>query len=498
MNAPPPTPFTPTYSYESSPIKGADLLRDPPSEGERFPEKRRFRDLPFLIFFILHLVAFFVIFVSVRDPSRFHGPHDSSSDSAPPENPMEERSTTEGSQEEGSEEDSGSGEVFPSEVKLMFACIISIIACVGFNRIWLSLLKWHAIFLIYLSIGLTVIFLWIFALALVSGGALGAGIVFIAIGVLELAFAWLFRSRIAFAGDTLSCVANVFRQFRGMNWVAWIMILPMTAWILLWFSAFRRVALIISEDGSAIAWLLAFYLIFSLYWTTQVMNNVLHVSCSGVYATWYFMAEQLPPRPTLGSVKRALTTSFGSICFGSLLVAAIKTVRAFAILRGDDGNCIACFMDCILSVIDSIFQYFNRYAYVQVAVYGKTFCQSAKATWNMFKLHGFEAVINDDFTGNVLFMGTILGAIFAGLAAGLFALLFEHASHDTIAVYMVCAFVVGLLLSSLTMQVIDSGVATIFVCFVEQPERLQALDSEFYNKFKDAYSQQSIFMNPSV
>jgi hypothetical protein len=35
----------------------------------------------------------------------------------------------------------------------------------------------------------------------------------------------------------------------------------------------------------------------------------------------------MPRNPTAAAAKRALTTSFGSICFGSLIVAVIQTVR---------------------------------------------------------------------------------------------------------------------------------------------------------------------------
>lgn len=34
--------------------------------------------------------------------------------------------------------------------------------------------------------------------------------------------------------------------------------------------------------------------------------------------------------PTAASAKRALTTSFGSICYGSLIIAIIQTLKAMA------------------------------------------------------------------------------------------------------------------------------------------------------------------------
>jgi hypothetical protein len=72
--------------------------------------------------------------------------------------------------------------------------------------------------------------------------------------------------------------------------------------------------------------------------------------------------------PTVKSAKRALTTSFGSICYGSLIIALVQTLRA--LVRGaadqarSEGNlfslfCLYC-LDCILSIIEAMVEYFNK------------------------------------------------------------------------------------------------------------------------------------------
>jgi len=197
----------------------------------------------------------------------------------------------------------------------------------------------------------------------------------------------------------------------------------------------------------------------------------------------------MPSHPTWQAFRRAVTTSLGSICLGGMIVAIIKTIRAFfAMLRGDDEyGFLAVIVDCFLSCIDSLVQYFNRYAFVQVAVYGKTFCQSAKSTWNLFKLHGFEAIINDDFTGEVLSLGVLIGGVCAALVGGIFGAIFTGIQQSQLPSIIFACFFIGIVLVLTVMEVIDSGVATIFVCFVEQPERLRVVDPEFYEKFRESY-----------
>jgi hypothetical protein len=126
------------------------------------------------------------------------------------------------------------------------------------------------------------------------------------------------------------------------------------------------------------------FFLLSLYWTAEVIRNTGHTAVCGTFATWYFMGganQNLPSNPTLKSAKRALTTSFGSICLGSLIVAAIQTVRAIlrSLARSRSDNVavqiIACLVDCILGCIEGLVRMFNKYAYTQVAIYGKGFCQ---------------------------------------------------------------------------------------------------------------------------
>lgn len=72
------------------------------------------------------------------------------------------------------------------------------------------------------------------------------------------------------------------------------------------------------------------FITFAAYWITEVIKNVIHVTISGVYGSWYFCAQKpggFPKGATGGAFKRAMTYSFGSISLGSLLVAIIQFLR---------------------------------------------------------------------------------------------------------------------------------------------------------------------------
>jgi hypothetical protein len=52
----------------------------------------------------------------------------------------------------------------------------------------------------------------------------------------------------------------------------------------------------------------AVFLILSYYWTSQVIQNLVHVTSAGTFATWYFLGESVS-NPTLHSFKRYIINS---------------------------------------------------------------------------------------------------------------------------------------------------------------------------------------------
>jgi hypothetical protein len=117
-----------------------------------------------------------------------------------------------------------------------------------------------------------------------------------------------------------------------------------------WYSA--------SSNNSMLNCVMVF-LVFSFYWTSQLITYVAHVILSGIFATVYFSDEQVR-HPVVGSTKRALTTSFGSICFGSLLIAFINVVRYFLQIAqaNTDNGCLSfliCIIQCIVGCAQGLF-----------------------------------------------------------------------------------------------------------------------------------------------
>merc|ERR1711971_1035312 len=112
-------------------------------------------------------------------------------------------------------------------------------------------------------------------------------------------------------------------MYPGSMIVALAVLVMQIVWIL-WWSAVA-VATLSADDWSS--WTL-FVLLVSLYWNLEVLKNIGHCAVCGVAATWFFSEYQGQHRdPTLRSLGRAVTTSLGSVAFGSLGVALVSALR---------------------------------------------------------------------------------------------------------------------------------------------------------------------------
>lgn len=136
------------------------------------------------------------------------------------------------------------------------------------------------------------------------------------------------------------------------------------------------------------------FVTFAAYWISEWLQNTIHTTISGVYGSWYFNSRNYPTNVTRGALRRSLTYSFGSISFGSLIVAIIQFLRQICTLAQQQeamqGNYIGailfCVMGCLISILDWAVQFINRYAFSHIALYGKPYLQAAKDTWR-FVLH---------------------------------------------------------------------------------------------------------------
>ncbi|KAI9742909.1 MAG: putative choline transporter, neither null mutation nor overexpression affects choline transport [Claussenomyces sp. TS43310] len=253
---------------------------------------------------------------------------------------------------------------------------------------------------------------------------------------------------------------------------------------------------------------LVVFITFAMYWISEVIKNVMHVTISGVYGSWYFCSQKpggFPRKATRGAFRRSMTYSFGSISFGSLLVAIVQTLRQGCSIaqqtEGAQGNLVGqiffCILGCLIGLLDWLIQFLNEYAFSYIALYGKAYIPAAKSTWKMMKDRGMDALVNECLINPVLTMGAVFVAYVCSLLAFLYLEFTKPGYNDGgtfTPVVMAFAFLIGLQICNVFLVPIKSGVATIFVAMAFDPEVLVREYPDLYQRLIQVYPhvQQSI------
>jgi len=68
------------------------------------------------------------------------------------------------------------------------------------------------------------------------------------------------------------------------------------------------------------------------------------------------------------------------------------------IVRRENGDAgiLACIAECLLSCLAGLVEYFNKWAFVYVGIYGYGYIEAGKNVIQLFKNRGWEAIIADD------------------------------------------------------------------------------------------------------
>jgi len=213
------------------------------------------------------------------------------------------------------------------------------------------------------------------------------------------------------------------------------------------------------------------YVAFSYLYVKAVIQNLVHVTIAAVYALFIFSSTKKKDGnirinvrdPTYNSIKRSLTTSFGSICFGSLVILIVEWVRRIInwvnkILSLSCFICCSCCLEYLVGKLDYVLEYFNSYAFVHVAIYGSTFCEASKESFKLMTKHGIDAVLNDVLVSRVLIVGKLTVIFVSSVSAYYMCKFAAKVDNSTdIMMHVVVAFTVSETVFSAVSSVLQSA-----------------------------------------
>lgn len=331
------------------------------------------------------------------------------------------------------------------------------------------------------------------ALMFVLSGSLFAaliGIFFFGITVYYVKLVW---NRIPFAATNLKTALSAVKSNMGLGFIAYFIMALAFAWNILWFAG-------MSDSLAASSGGITFLLLVSYYWTYEVLCNTVHVTTAGTVGTWWFVpgeANGCFSTALRDSFCRASTYSFGSICMGSLLVAVVRALRMMArqARQNEDAQLLACVLECILACIEDIVEYFNKWAYVYIGLYGFGYIEAGRNVIQLFQSKGWSVLITDDLNDRVLLMMSLCVGALTGIAGMLAAIADQSLLGDldvgdsAALVAFFISFIVGIVFCSILMSVVGSAVNTVIVCFAESPAEFEANHPDLSREMRSSWMQ---------
>ncbi|EST09646.1 Choline transporter-like protein [Kalmanozyma brasiliensis GHG001] len=450
-------------------------------EGERFKPKPKFNDPIFLVLFLLVFGGF--IALSVICLMGYSNAN---------VNVSIGRTNVPGSTLNGQ-----------TVIMFMICCGVALVL----SFIYILLVRTFPKFILEATLLLTTLANVAFCVYLWVSGNTAAAIIFTIFAVFSVIAYFFMRKRIPLAKLILVTVIRTAEQYKSVYVVALTGLIVETAfsawtsWVIVAtyqrFQPSGQAAGSSSSNASIIG--LMVFIVFAYYWISEVIKNVAFTTVAGIFGVAYYNVNKVS-HAAWGAFRRSMTYSLGSICFGSLIVAILDMLRAlFNLLQsqaasdGDmTGQILACIASCCIGCIRALVDYFNRYAYINIALYGNGYIRAAKETWSLLKDRGIDALINDSLV-NIVFN---CGAFIVGLLTALFAYVYEQKTNPQYlqnssgyySIILLVAFGLGFNIAlSVGAGSIASGVSTYFVALAEDPYVLQGKNPELFEMIRQQY-----------
>uniref|UniRef100_A0A8C2WNJ5 Choline transporter-like protein n=1 Tax=Cyclopterus lumpus TaxID=8103 RepID=A0A8C2WNJ5_CYCLU len=249
--------------------------------------------------------------------------------------------------------------------------------------------------------------------------------------------------------------------------------------------------------------LFQFYNVFLFFWCANFVTALGQVTLSGAFASYYWAfkkPDDIPAYPIFSSLGRALRYHTGSLAFGSLILSMVQVIRVILEyldhkLKDAQNKCakflLSC-MKCCFWCLEKCIKFLNRNAYIMIAIYGKSFCPSARDAFFLLMRNIVRVAVLDKVTDFLLFLGKLL---IVGIV-GIFSFFFFSGRIRTMEeaapslnyywVPILTLVVASYLIAHGFFSVYAMCVDTLFLCFCEDLER------------NDGSSERPYFMSPEL
>ncbi|EDO36512.1 predicted protein [Nematostella vectensis] len=231
------------------------------------------------------------------------------------------------------------------------------------------------------------------------------------------------------------------------------------------------------------------YHLFGWFWIMNFIIALGQCVLAGAFASYYWAFDKkndIPTFPVAASFYRTLrsvvlTNTLQTIFYSKVFVLILLLAFAKFSQPGQQSEIAKYLMKCLKCCfwcLEKFLKFLNKNAYIEIAVYGKNFCVSAKNAFFLLMRNILRVVVIDKVTDFLLFIGQL--SITLGVGVGAFYW-FERQKNLNYYLAPVFIIVIGsYVIASAFFNVYNMAIDTVFLCFLEDLERNDGSDTKPY------------------
>lgn len=223
------------------------------------------------------------------------------------------------------------------------------------------------------------------------------------------------------------------------------------------------------------------YMLFCYFWTSQFIVALGQIVLAMSVSAWYFNRDKKEEgnNTVFWSFKTTTLYHLGTIAYGSLIIAIIKTIRAVLTYLQKKAkksknkvlliilSCVQCCMWCL----EKCMKFLNKNAYIQTAIHGYSFCKACRAAFFLIARNILRVIAVSMVSDFVLFLGLVFVPIATVLLC--YLLLAYQRSEDSINGIigpLICVGFLAYFVSLMFSEIFGMAINTIMCCYVADEE----------------------------
>ncbi|PPS14795.1 hypothetical protein GOBAR_AA05782 [Gossypium barbadense] len=243
------------------------------------------------------------------------------------------------------------------------------------------------------------------------------------------------------------------------------------------------------------SWVPAYFAlaILTMLWSLTGMVEAQVYVTSGTIAQWYFSKDDTKPHRSIRrSLRNAFGPSSGTICLSGLLVFVVRVVRAAvdSAREEDVPGIVNLVLRCCVNALLSAIDFLNKFTINFAAITGEAYCTSARMTYELLRRNLLSAVFVETVSTRLL--AGVIFVLSAVYAIAVCAIL-KGVSDLGVNMYTVAAlaWVLLILVLGFFVHVLDNVIDTVYICYAIDRDRGEVYKHEVH----DVYVQLPISRN---